>query len=454
MNSHRGAWKAALLVSSFLAVTLSAPPLGTPPLGAQPAIPTYAPPLTGHVTNGRSGGPAAGALVMVFRRGEMLDEARVAGNGDFKVTRIPADVSGPYAVVARLPQANPAVAPIVTITSPEGNKLLDITLPASEPLRVKITDTAGHPLADATITATVVEYTKMDAGMRMPIGTRIPWEYKGEPISGTNVSGADGAASILELPHDAAIHLLAKKKGFADTVAKIRVPSKDEVLLKLARPAIVEGTVMLNEDEPLAVPEWRMKMQGWRAPWSEWDNFRMGNFDAKGHYEIRNVTSLEVLGEPTYGINIDIGDATHPAPDITGTYVPPNGGGWDLMVTVTRNGKTERYISFVEAANKGLKFAEGARVRRDVMLVPMALVKGTMPPSLPPDATVSYRDKRSIYGPWFVHAKANGHFEIPVPVGDVKLNIANRVVAVTDLKPQEVRVITVPDAESPAKANP
>lgn len=437
---------------------------------AQPEIPKYAPPLTGHVTDGRTGDDAADVLVVIYKRDNKLTETRTDDNGNFTVAALPADAVRPYVIVARYAQKNSGAAPVIKITgrearespggnpvqvtTPEANTPVEIKLPAARPLLVKVTDTAGKPIAGAQVVIPKVQHTERfqsveeakaagpAAGRFAPsAGAVVRWEYQGIPIVGKVLTGKDGSVLVNELPRDT-LYVEAHKEGYADTVKLVRMSAESTVTLKLAREAIVEGTVLIKENEPLAVPQWRMKMQGWREPWGEWDYFRMGYFDAKGHYKIRNVTSLDVLGDATHSINIDIGNEKNPTPEISGTYVPPSpGAGWDLMVTVTRNGKSERYISFVKALDKGIVHKEGDRVRHDLMLTPMALIKGKFPAQALP-GIVHYLDPRSIYGPWLVQPARDGSFEVPIPIGNVTLNIGNRAVKITGLKAQEVRTLT------------
>jgi hypothetical protein len=407
-------------------------------LPAQPVLPKFAPPLSGRVVDERDGQGAAKAVVVVYQRGEVLSEARTDDEGHFKITNLPKTPTNLYVVLARYLKKQSGAAPTVRIISLGDDQPLEIKLPAAQPLQLRITNTAGQPLGNTLVTVPKINY--IEQGAKTYAQATIPWTYGGLPISDIGVSNEQGEVAFSDLPQGANIYVEVQKKGFADTVAKIKMPSP-AVTLKVAKETIVEGTVMLNETEPLGVPQWKMKMQGWSAPWAEGEYFRTGNLDAQGNYRIRNVTSLDVLNEPGHSINLDMWGATNPTPEISGAYVPPNGG-WDLMVKRTREGKIERYISFVKALDKGLKYQEGERVRHDMMLVPMAQVKGIIPAPILPEATVSYHDARSIYGPWQVKPAKDGSFEIPVPMGDVALTIGNRVLKITGLRAQEIRVLS------------
>ena len=411
------------------------------PLAAQPNLPRYAPPLIGRVVDARTNKGAAKAVVMIYQRGEVLAQTRTDAEGDFKITNLPKTPTSLYVVMARYLQKESGAAPVIGIIALTDKMPLEIKLPVAQPLRLKITNTAGAPLENTLVTIPKIQFN--DEGGRAT--TTVPWTYEGLPISGFNVTAADGSVTIPDLPLGATAYIEVHKKTFADTVAKIpipaNVPANAEIPLKLARETIVEGTVMLNETEPLAVPQWRLKMQGWHAPWAEGEYFRMSNLDNKGHYEIHNVTSLDVLAEETHGINIDMWGNENPLPGVSGAYVPPRAG-WDLMVTIARDGHDERYISFVQALDKGLKYKEGERVHYDFSLVPMALVKGKLALPVSPQLMVSYRDPRSIYSPWQVKVAADGTFEIPVPVGELNLTIGNRRLKISDLKAQETRTLT------------
>lgn len=420
------------------------------PLEAQPVLPQFAPPLSGRVIDERDGQGADKAIIVVYQRGQLqaLAETRADEEGHFKITNLPKTSNDFYVVLARYAQKKSGAAPVVTFVSLVDKEPLEIKLPATESLQLKITDTAGQPLGNTMVTIPKISYIGRTArdSKAFALAT-IPWTYQGLPISDIGVTDNQGMVTFSDLPLQTDLYIEVQKKGFADTVAKLKMPSP-LVTFKMARETIVEGRVMLNETEPLAVPQWKVKMQGWSAPWAEGEYFRTGNLDANGSYQIRNVTSLDVLNEPGHSINLDMWGATNPTPEISGAYVPP-GAGWDLLVTRTRNGQTERYISFVQALEQGLKYQEGERVRHNFMMVPMSLVKGKIPAPVLPGVTVSYRDARSIYSPWRVKPNPDGSFEIPVPIGDVNLSVGNRVLKITGLKAQETRTLTPEELAAP-----
>lgn len=180
-----------LLRATFAAVT---------PLCAQPGIKVFGPPITGHVTNGRTTQPAAGALVYIYLRGQNLSEARTDANGDFRITGLPIvetnnGAATLYMLIARLPESKPTVAPVAVPIPPASGIPVQVELPEAEPMRVKITDTKGEALTNAVVTA-----PKLWVGNGDTMGAPIAWEHLGLPISGFNITEADGTTTIPNLP--------------------------------------------------------------------------------------------------------------------------------------------------------------------------------------------------------------------------------------------------------------
>ena len=395
--------------------------------------------LRGHIAR-PDGTAAAGAAVTVYWRGHSVGQTQTDAKGEFVLPALPAQKPGPWSwvvVATAAPGANGAetATALVAPRDASGDDFADapalqMVLRPLQPLRWKVTSTQAEPLPGARVVVNEVYLAASENGTRQTL----PWKTP------ETVTGADGTALMPEgLPADAWAKITLKKNEFADSVAVVRPRPADRegvqtLTFVLAREAVVWGRVTLGGKEPLAIPQWRMKMQGWRSPWNA--DWRTSYLDSKGFYMIRNVTSIEVLGEATYGINLDFERKTQPVKGITGSHVPP-GAGWDAMVTVERNGQTERYIGYVAALKNGLVYEEGAEVIFNYDLEPMALIQGRAPSG----TAVSYRNSKSIYGPWEVVADEQGRFEIPVPTGTVELRVGTRTIKVENLVAQETRVL-------------
>ena len=181
-----------------------------------------------------------------------------------------------------------------------------------------------------------------------------------------------------------------------------------------------------------------MKLQALRgSPYMA--SWRTGTLGENGKYEIRNVTSLDIMGESSYAINLELNKTFEPQPGLSAQYVPP-GRGYDVMVSRERDGKIERFIGYYAGLKSGLVYKEGENVTFDMDLEPMALIRGVAPRGT---AEVSYRNPRSMWGSWKVVPGEDGSFEIPVPTGDVSLRVGARVTRVSDLQPHETRVVEV-----------
>lgn len=450
-----------------LLATLSAV---TAPAGAQPQPAPLGNTITGHVNDARTGRPSTSAVVSVYWHNEEVGHARPDENGDFAVNNLPPAQphSGLFVLVARLPSpvafGPPLAAPAMAAVAPGTKQPVTLTLTELVPLWVKVTTTAGKPLAGARVTV---------AKLWIPSARAWPHEQLSWPDSNPATTAEDGTATVIGLPgplpaavldkatptnraqagpattvqaqpaHTIEAQLVAHKVDFADNVVIVKSPQTAEVSIPLPRETIITGTLMLGDERPLGVPQWRMKMQGWGFLWGEYDQWRMCNLNRKGNYEIDNVPSLDILKEPTYSMNLDLDGVEHPTPDISASYVPPRQG-WNVLVTIQRNGQTERWIAYVEAMNSGVKYTEGEQVHHDLHLQPMALLKGKLQLKGKPPLRISYHDPRSIYGDWSATPAADGSFELPVPVGDVTLKVGNHTMTVTGLKPHEVRAVQVP----------
>lgn len=412
---------------------------GLRPIFAQPQLPNYAPLVTGHVryTDAKAVTPVAlpAAKIEVWLKNVLVMETQTDDEGAFKLDRLPVPASPrdgfvavarpslqdvdlgaaatAFVAVARDDNANHAP------NAPPNN--VELTLKpvvAQRVLVVTLADSA--PVEGASVSVLQLNLKSPDGYGQLSL-----------PASGVKpqISGADGMVTLAGVPSGAMAQVQARKAGYADNIADMRLDWKFATI-PLALESRVFGSVTLGDDEPLAVTQWRIKMQGWKAPWS--NHWRTSYLNSRGEYVIENVVPPTITGEATYGINLDFDGVLNPAPDIHGNYIP---GSWDALVTTQRDGQTRRYVAYVEAQKTGLVFKEDSDVRHDFKLEALALVVG----QTAPNATLYYRNSRSIYGGWRQNADAQGRFEFPLPTGDVKLQIGGQSLEVKDLKPHETR---------------
>lgn len=417
--------------------------------------------VVGCVIDGYTGRWATNAVVSIQRRGKVDLSTRTDAHGRFCLTNVaPAQVDKdgypiPYVLSAFLPGSRTTAAAIATQITAFAGVQFTLRLPPALPLRVLVTDLQHRPLPGVQVFAAKVWYPARNTFRR----EAFPWKDRGD----TNLTGQDGTLRLPNIPLTGDVRIVARKDGFADTVIAFRPPqstkraapsrynwtpkrpvtsmvSSNDLTILLSRETTIEGTVYLGDEPFTGGTNWIVKAQSCRAPWIEYDQWRFARLDAHGRFLIRNVPSLEVLNDRSLGLNIDINNIESPAPGITATYVPPKVG-WDLMVTLNRNGRTECWISCVEMWANGLKYTEGDRIRHDMRFEPMALVRGTVKGRPGERVYVSYQNPKSSYQPWVVPPTDAGRFEIPVLTGDVTLLHGNKSTTITGLQPHEVREV-------------
>lgn len=416
---------------------------GTAPIAAQPALPPPSTSISGRAVDSRTGRPNAQAAISIYWKGEQLGQARADAEGHFTLANLPK--LQPDSVSFVLLAHAPGTAPVVMTVASDSDGPVAVRLRAANPLRVKITTLAGEALPGAQVTVPKVWVPNAPA---YPPRLALGWTLTPPATTDT-----EGVVTLTGLPALIDVQLTVRKAGFADSIAVVTPSRLRETTVAMALENIIEGRLLLGEgnDRPLGVSAWRMKMQGWNFPWAEYKNWRMGDLDKQGRYVIRNVTSVDVLNEPTYAINLDLADNWKPQPGITAAYVPPKRG-FNVLVIIEREGRSERWISYVEGQSQGMKLGEGEIVRHDMHLLPMALLQGTLDPA--GDAkprTISYHDPKSIYSDWQVTPGADGRFEITVPVGEVQLKVGTRTVTISGLKAHEVRTINLTELLAAAK---
>ena len=409
---------------------------------AQPQTGDFAPVVTGHLTRlirgqTRESVPVTGATIEVFVKNNSVFKTTTDDEGAFRLDALP-NPAGSYrqfVVLARPGRDDDDLDPAAAIvaTPPQQGRAASLEMAMQPALKrtVRIVTLKDKkPVAGATLS--VLNFRALASDGR---------SYGDVKIASTAIrpmeSDARGEVTFAGIPTGALADVRVRRDEYADTIASV---GRDQatVTVPLALETRVFGVYTLDGREPLDVPQWMAKMQGWKQPWADYNQWRTGNLNARGEYVIENVAPPAIIGEPTYGINLDLKNNFDPRAGVHADYVPFSGG-WDVMVTIERNGQKRRYISYVEALENGLKFDEGSDLRHDFSLVPMALVKGKTRPGAP----ISYPNLRSIYGAWQQEADQNGDFEIPVPIGDVTLRVDNKAVELRALKAHETRVIAL-----------
>lgn len=406
-------------------------------LGLRTKVAPWPAQVSGRVVVLPADRPAPGATVRLFQDGALLSEAVSNAEGYFCLGLPAAAASSNLIVVAesRRPGAQDC-ATLVRLRNPASQ--LRLKLSPVGLARVYVTTTSGRPLAQARVAA---------------------WPgFSSAQVASVNLTGPDGIALLPGLSPDKERRIVAGKPGFADNFDMLtpstnehrvlenrgwisrRTPDTAALHIPLSRETIIEGQVLLDGAPVQGWTNWWVKMQGWcTTRWARRENWRLCYIEPNGHYLIRNVPSLAIIGEPTFGGNLDMQRTTQPAPGITAQYVPPHAG-WDVMLTINRHGTTQYWICYVDCARQGLRYAEGEHVWHNYEFQPMALLKGVAPHA----RTIAYRDPHSIYGGGWKVTVTDGHFEVPVPTGDIELRVDGQPVPVTGLTAHETREVTLP----------
>ncbi len=402
---------------------------------AQPQLPNYAPLVTGHVRYVVAGeGLVAlpGATIEVWLKRTLVMQTQSGGDGAFRLDRLPnpATPDDGFVVIARPARADNdlgAAATAFVLEERKGNALPNVEIvlePAkTRPIRI-VTLADGSPVVGAKVSVLSLSVALPDGGGNWTI-----------PASGIapQMSDTSGTADLTGVPAGAMAELQASRDEYADNIVRLK-KTEAGATIPLALESRVYGRVTLDGKEPLDVPQWQIKMQGMREPWR--NHWRISNLNGKGEYVIQNVAPPEIIGESSYLINLELNKIFDPRAGVHAEYVPK--GGYDVMVTTDRDGEKRRYISYIAQSRSLLKFGEGSDVRHDFDLEPLALIVGQTQPG----ATISYDNPRSRYRTWRQVAGADGRFEMPVPIGDVQLQVGALSVNIEALKAHETRDLT------------
>lgn len=401
---------------------------------AQPQLPNYAPLVAGRAryTDAKAVTPAPlpDAKIEVWLKKVLVMETQTDDEGAFKLDRLPYPAAGDgFIVVARPAREDADLGVAATVFVLPGDNAgalvsnVELMLKPAQTRRIRIEKLADKtPVVGATVGVLQLNVALPGGGGNWPL-----------PTNGLKpqFSDAEGIVELTGVPTGALAELRVSADEYADNIVRLK-QNEAGATVPLALESRVFGRVTLNGDEPLDVPQWQIKMQGLRGSWR--NHWRTDNLDGKGEYVIENVAPPAIIGESSYLINLELNRIFAPRPGVRADYMPPQGG-YDVMVTLQREGQTRRYITYISQARDQLKFGEGSDVRHDLNLEPMALVVG----QTQPNATVSYLNPRSRYRKWEQQADARGRFEVPVPVGDLKLQVGARALELKDLKAHETR---------------
>ncbi len=403
--------------------------------------------LSGEVINSQTKQPVPGAQVQAYGNGQLLQSAKCNDKGLFALGTFAttgSDLPRNYLLVVQAP----GLVGTPTVVEPTREKPISLSVSPGKPLALKLTSSDGKPIEGVAVTITGFTSRpgepKIAPNLVLPTGAL------------QAQSDASGTAVFPALPEGGFVELkTAAHEGFATDIFSVALPGTPGKTHQLARETVVTGRVMLGTDRPFSAPGLRVKAQSWSYPWSDYENWRMSNIAPDGSFQINNVPSIESLGEPSYGLNLDLenlsyGQEREVAPGVKVAYV----NGWNMMVTLDHNGRTQRWISFVEASARGLTYTEGSHLQHDMVLQPLALLKGQLPANLLHQGRrdVWYRPPLSIYGDWRVSADSQGRFEIPVTLGDVMVNFPDGARLIKGLKAHEVRVVDLNALKPGARA--
>ena len=445
------------------------------------------------------GAVVAGAKLHVYwqgtRDGETADLGETRSNAQGQFTQLVTDRDdGDYLVVAQTPDLAPALVHFPARSENFPDKLV-LTLLPDKTLTLTVADSKGAPLVGAEVGILKLELlsTRLPEGYSM--SGSVPTFYKTIPLNWTLtprvITGADGVALLRGLPQNVAVVLIAHKKGYADNMVQIFLrPNASEALLtyrltqelmrglpfsfadpepkmalsefdgwtpliKLARETVVRGRLILDDAKATALgqtrtlgtSQWRVnvKFATWYYPWSDSIFWPSGEIDENGAFLIRNVPTLEVLGEwPPLNAIVGLDFTDHePRSSISVNKSLPYSS-YDHLVTLEHDGKTEYWISYGKGKEILIKYGEGENITHDIHFSPLAKIQGQIRDASLLKSEISYHNPRSGYWEdWKTTADATGAFEMLVPVGDVTLRVGTRNVALKNLQPHATRRISI-----------
>ena len=402
---------------------------------AQPQMPNYAPLVQGHVrylVADEGLVPLSGATVEVWFRRTLVMQTKTGDDGGFRLDRlpVPATPDDGFVVIARPAPADndlgaAATAFVAESRDEKARSEIELVLEPVKARRIRIVKLAdGSPVAGAKLSVLILSVALPGGGGN--------WSLPASGIS-PKISNADGTIELSGVPAGAMVELQARQEGYADNIVRLKKTDAGATI-PLAVESRVYGRVTLDGKEPLDVPQWQIKMQGLNQPWR--NHWRTDNLNSKGEFVIQNVPTPEIIGEESYPINLELNRIFDPRPGVHADYMPR--GGYDVVITVEREGQKRRYASYILRPESRLKFEEGSDVRYDFDLEALALIVGQTQPG----ASISYDNPRSRYRKWEFKADAAGRFEAPVPTGDMPFQVGDIVLKLKALQPHETRDVT------------
>ncbi len=380
-----------------------------------------------------NGEAVAGATIQAFTaQGVALQPAFSDAQGRFAIGFLPPKVSFPdfYVVQAKAPDFPPAYA----LASQTGDETVTIRLGQNAPLRLRVQDEAGKPVEGAKITPTQRTLPRIDGRGN---GVLPAVSLGGIEAVETN---AAGDATFPALPHQGAIELKIAHPNWATNIVTVDLPKTEVIDVKLERAASFGGRVFLGDEPMLGLPL-QIKMQALGGPFARAVNWRGANVREDGTFLVKNLPSLEQMGVDRYSWHLE---HIHKQKPLPGGATYSQIGGFTALLTLPRNGRTERWASFLHT---DLVYKAGEQVKLDIHLVPYALVRGQIPEAEKLQGAIEFevRDPRSFYGGGDrFRPDANGAFSRPIPTGDVSIRVKRngRIVGylhVEALEPHEER---------------
>ena len=396
--------------------------------------------ITGTVRSATK--PVSGAVLSLFLNAELLQTARSGNDGKFVLaTHMVAAsvlVGTKYTVVAQSGDFMLATQMVMT----GSRAALDIVLSPSLPLAVRVVGADGQGVAEVSIDAIGLD----PSPSRLTLPQIGPAIRTVQMVSQRARTGPDGRTNLRGLPASGTVSLSVLRPGYASAIYNINAGQRTPLSLKVSRETTLTGRVLyVDTMQPFSMPGVVAKVQMWNT----YKLWRQTDIAADGAFRITDIPSLGFTGEPSLGINLELGigdDTPRTAPGLSVRYVSL-GRNYNAFVTREVDGRKQWYLGYVEAGPMGMVYREGEQVQSNILLHPLARITGVI---RPPGQTASvwYHDPRSINADWRVETDAAGSFEIFAPAGEVTVDVETggkrSQVVLKGLKAHETREIVVP----------
>ena len=425
----------------LLAVVFCATCCATGVLRAQP--PDAADSISGRILDAETQAPIADARIAVFHNGyTLLQETKAAADGKFVAAPLldthQRRAADNYLVLVRADGYQMTVLRIKAGAT-QTNK---IGLVADNPRTLHIHDLQDQPIAGASVQLLSV-YAPLVAGDETKRSEALAIGQLTDKIAPVS-SDEKGLASMNGFSASNAGKLEIRAPGFASM--EIEADKIRENTIRLSRETVIEGRMTYKDSGlPFYHPTPVAKVQSWQ----KYQLWRQSHIREDGTFEITDIPSLEMLGDKTLNINLELNIAeTIPAIVGNGMTIRYAPSGYNAFVTLEAENDEQKkwYLCYFGVGETGVLYKEGERATYNFFLYPLARIRGRV--LLLPDqkpARVSYHDPMSLYSEWNVLSDAEGNFEIFAPEGDMTLKFKSEdkigELLLKDLKGHETREV-------------